>query len=113
MKYNMLISKIFGEDTLFNIHFNYIYCYLFCATFMSIILVNDYYYLYLIFIDCLVVLLFKHFYFDYTKFESKYKSRYVYEIIDNQWLWMLILCCHIKFCFLTIKEEFIELNYIS
>jgi len=72
--------------------------------------VNDYYYLYLIFIDCLIVLIFKHFYFDY---EDKYFSKHVNEIIDNQWIWMLILCCHVKFCFLTIKEEFIDLNYLA
>lgn len=106
-----MFLDLFGEDTLFFIPFKYIYYYLFFVTATAIILVNDYYYLYLIFIDCLIVLLFKHFYFNYE--DSKYKNKYVNEIIDNQWLWMLILSCHIKFCFLTIKEEFIELNYIS
>jgi hypothetical protein len=105
-----MFLDLFGEDTLFLIPFKYVYSYLFVVTALAIILVNDYYYLYLIFIDCLVVLLFKHFYFNYE--DSKY-NKYVNEIIDNQWLWMLILSCHIKFCFLTIKEEFIELNYIS
>ena len=105
-----MFLHLFGEDTLFLIPFKYIYCYLFFVTALAIIVVNDYYYLYLIFIDCLIVLLFKHFYFNYE--DSKY-NKYVNEIIDNQWLWMLILSCHIKFCFLTIKEEFIELNYIS
>lgn len=106
-----IITKLFGEDTLFFVPFQHIYIYFFCVTFIAILSVKDYYYLYLIFIDCLIVMLFKHFYFEYN--DPKYKNKYVNEIIDNQWLWMLILCCHIKFCFLTIKEEFLELNYLA
>ena len=105
--------EIFGMDTICRIPFKYIYMYLFFATFFAITVVNDYYYLYSIFISCLLVMTLKHYINDYdTKLEI-YKNKYVHEIIDNQWLWLLILCCHIKFCFMTVKEEVIQLNYIS
>lgn len=104
--------EMFGLDTFFFVPFKYVYMYLFCVTYMSIFLVNDYYYLYLIFIDCIIVMTFNHFYNDYTNCDV-YKNKYVHEIIENQWIWMLVLCCHIKFCIMTIKDELIELNYIS
>jgi hypothetical protein len=104
--------EMFGLDTFCFIPFKYVYMYLFCVTYLSIFIVNDYYYLYLIFIDCIIIMTFNHFYNDYTK-SDVYKNKYIHEIIDNQWLWMLVLCCHIKFCIMTIKDEFIDLNYIS
>ena len=107
------LPQLFGLDTFFFIPFKYIYIYLFCVTYFCIFMVNDYYYLYLIFIDCLIVMAFNHFYNDYDTKLDIYETKYVHEIIDNQWLWMLILCCHVKFCFMTIKEEVIELKYIA
>ena len=104
-------NGFFGEDSICNIPFKFIYIYLFLVTFLCIALVNDYYYLYLIFIDCMIVLAFKHFYFEYGVTEEC-ESKFVHEVVDNQWIWMLVLCCHIKFCFMTIKEEVLHLNYL-
>jgi hypothetical protein len=108
-----LSKDIFGLDTLCYIPFKYIYIYLFFATLTCILVVYDYYYVYLIFICCMVIVLFNHFYTDYENNLEEYdKSRYVHEVIDNQWIWMLILLCHIKFCFITIKDEILQLKYV-
>ena len=103
--------NLFAEDSLFFIPFKYIYIYLFSVTATAITLINDYYYLYLIFINCMVILAFKHFYNDYDCKLDKYEDKFTHEVVDNQWIWMLVLCCHIRFCFMTIKEEVLQLNY--
>ena len=85
-----------------NIYF--IYVFLFFASLLIIYASHDYLYPGLISAECFVILCFNHFYNDYTIDNVKFNnSAYIKEVIELQWLFILMLLCHLKFYYITTK----------